>query len=85
MDAITPHAEVTRFKRELRFCALCLEKSGADIARETGISKATVSRMLAGKLPDIENYFILRHWIDQNLDAAKANSSVLRLNEDSAI
>lgn len=76
------HPETIRFKRELKFCALCLEKGVTEIARETGISKPTISRVLMGKLPDIEHYFVLREWIDKNLASAKANSSVLRLAEE---
>lgn len=40
----------------------------ADCARETGISRATVSRICAGKKsPDVENYLRLVDWLARPL------------------
>lgn len=41
-----------------------LNISQADCAKETGISKATISRICTGKkAPDVENYLRLSEWL----------------------
>lgn len=47
-------------------------KTMRDIADETGVSHPTVSRVGGGKLPDLENYFLLKAWVDKNYGAAIA-------------
>jgi len=59
------------FARDVRVATAYRGISQSDVARATGISKATISRIARGKAPDVENYLRLAAWLAENAPPTK--------------
>lgn len=59
--------DAEKFARSIRVRIAMLNATQADCSRQSGVSKATVSRICSGKRePDVETYLRLMRWMSSH-------------------